>query len=326
MRRLVGPAALAALSGACSYAALDRASPQAASITVLHWFIFGICVAVFVLVLTFLAAALARGRPAPSHAEERRRMLVVAAATGLSTLLLLVMLVASVVTGRAIATPAGRDALEIEVTGHQWWWEIRYPSSVPADTVTTANEIHVPMDRAVRLRLTSTDVIHSMWIPNLNGKRDLIPGRTTFLTFRARRPGTFAGRCAEFCGYQHAKMGLLVVVQAPGDFAAWLEGQRHPSVEPSEAALEHGREVFLQGPCSACHTIRGTSAFGRKAPDLTHLASRSTIAAGTLPNTTGHLAGWVVDAQRIKPGNRMPPNFLASVDLLDLVAYLRSLR
>jgi cytochrome c oxidase subunit 2 len=240
--------------------------------------------------------------------------------------LLLTMLIASVVTGRAVATPPGPRALEIEVTGHQWWWEIRYPAVVPADIVVTANEIHVPVDRVVRLHLASTDVIHSIWIPNINGKKDLIPGRATQLTFRPRRSGTFSGRCAEFCGYQHAKMGLLLVVEPPGEFARWLEEQRRPSVAPAQEALEHGREVFLAGPCSSCHTIRGTGAFGHKAPDLTHLASRSTIAAATLPNTTGHLAGWVVDPQRLKPGNRMPPNLLASADLLDLVAYLRSLR
>ena len=326
MRHLVAFAALAAPAAGCSYAALDRASPEASAITNLHWLMFWICGAVGFLVLASLAAALARRRPGPTEADERRRLLAVGGATGVSTLLLLVMLVASVVTGRAIATPAGADAIEIEVIGHQWWWEIRYPAAVPEDAVATANEIHVPVDRVVRLRLASADVIHSIWIPNVNGKKDLIPGRATSLTFRPRRTGTFAGRCAEFCGYQHAKMGLLLVVQSRDDFTRWLEGQRGPSVEPSEAELQHGRDVFLLGPCSACHTIRGTTAFGHKAPDLTHLASRSTIAAATLPNTTGHLAGWVVDAQRIKPGNRMPPNLLASADLLDLVAYLRSLR
>jgi cytochrome c oxidase subunit 2 len=317
-------AAVAAANG-CSYAALDRSSPEASRITSLHWFLFAICVAVWVLVLGALAIALAR-RTSTAAADDRRRTLAVAGATGVSTLLLLVMLVASVITGRANATPAGRDALEIEVTGHQWWWEIRYPAAVPDETVVTANEIHVPLDRVVRLRLASADVIHSIWIPNVNGKRDLIPGRATSLTFRPRRVGSFAGRCAEFCGYQHAKMGLLLVVQPAGGFEAWLEEQRRPSVEPTLEALEHGRDVFLHGPCATCHSIRGTAAFGHKAPDLTHLATRSTIAAATLPNTTGHLAGWIVDAQRIKPGNRMPPNLLASGDLLDLVAYLRSLR
>jgi cytochrome c oxidase subunit 2 len=317
-------AAVFAANG-CAYEALDRASPEASAITNLHWLIFWICVAVWVLVLAFLAVGLVR-RGSTAAQDDRRRTLVVAGATGVSALLLLVMLTASVITGRAVATPAGPGALEIEVTGHQWWWEIRYPSSVSDRVVVTANELHVPVDRTVRLRLATNDVIHSLWIPNINGKKDLIPGRATSLTFRPRRIGTFGGRCAEFCGYQHAKMGLLLIVQPPADFEAWLDQQRQPSVEPAETALEHGRDVFLHGPCATCHTIRGTAAFGHKAPDLTHLASRSTIAAASLPNTIGHLAGWVVDAQRIKPGNRMPPNLLSAPDLLDLVAYLRSLR
>ncbi|HEX4440602.1 MAG TPA: c-type cytochrome [Thermoanaerobaculia bacterium] len=327
MRRIAPPLALAtyaALSSACSYVALDNASPEAAAITKLHWWMFWVLGAVGFLVMAAVAAALSRRFARP--ADDRQRMRAVAVATGVSVLLLLVLLVASVVTGREVATPAGPDALDIEITGHQWWWEIRYPTAVPRDAVVTANEIHVPVGRAARLRLGSNDVIHSLWIPNVDGKRDLIPGRTNWLTFRPRRIGTFAGRCAEFCGYQHAKMGLLLVVQTPADFALWLAQQRQPSAEPAEASLEHGRDVFLAGPCSACHTIRGTPAFGHKAPDLTHLASRATIAAATLPNTTGHLAGWVVDPQRIKPGNRMPPNVLPSGDLLDLVAYLRSLR
>jgi cytochrome c oxidase subunit 2 len=146
------------------------------------------------------------------------------------------------------------------------------------------------------------------------------------MTFRVLRAGTYEGRCAEFCGYQHAHMGFRVVAEPPSEFEAWLESQRLPAAEPGDAARVHGHEVFLAGPCVNCHAIRGAGAFGRKGPDLTHLASRSTIAAATLPNTTGHLAGWIADSQRIKPGNRMPPNVLPSGDLLDLVAYLRSLR
>ena len=178
----------------------------------------------------------------------------------------------------------------------------------------------------MRLLLASADVIHSFWAPNFHGKKDLIPGRATTHLFRADRAGVFSGTCAEFCGYQHAHMGFLVIAEEPERFQAWLEGQRTLAAEPDEAALRHGRSVFLSSPCILCHTIRGIGAFGHKAPDLTHLRSRQTIAAATAPNTPGHLAGWVVDSQNLKPGNKMPPNMLAAADLVDLVSYLGSLR
>ena len=169
-------------------------------------------------------------------------------------------------------------------------------------------------------------MIHSFWVPNVHGKKDLIPGRRTSLVFHLEKEGTFRGQCAEFCGYQHAHMGLVVFAESPRLFEAWLDNQRRLAPEPVGPTEEHGRHVFLSGPCVLCHTIRGAGVFGHKAPDLTHLASRTTIAAATLPNTPGHLAGWVTDPQAIKPGNRMPPNVLAANDLDDLVSYLRSLR
>jgi cytochrome c oxidase subunit 2 len=325
VKRLVAFLLPVAAAG-CHYAALDRASPEADRITSLHNLMFVICVAVFLALMGFLAAALLRNAGLPSPEAERRRGIWVAAGAILSSLLLLILLTASVLTGRSIATPAGPNALEIQIIGHQWWWEVHYPAALSDQEVVTANEIHVPVGRPVRLRLSSGDVIHSFWVPNLNGKRDLIPGRLTTLTFQARREATYDGRCAEFCGYQHAHMGFQLVAQTPAEFEAWLADQRRPAADPVDAATARGLHVFLTGPCTLCHTIRGTPAFGHKAPDLTHLASRATIAAATLPNTPGHLAGWIADAQRIKPGNRMPPNILASTDLLDLVAYLRSLR
>jgi len=322
---LLLPAALCAAAG-CRYVTLDRATPQADAITDMHWLMFWVLGAVFALVLAALAIAVSRRSRAPIAGGKDPRFFAVAAATGVTCAILLLLLVASVVTGRAVSTPPEANALDIAITGHQWWWEVRYPAAVADDEVLTANEIHVPVGRSVRLHLASTDVIHSFWAPNLNGKKDLIPGRSTGMTFRVLRAGTYEGRCAEFCGYQHAHMGFRVVAEPPSEFEAWLESQRLPAAEPGDAARVHGHEVFLAGPCVNCHAIRGAGAFGRKGPDLTHLASRSTIAAATLPNTTGHLAGWIADSQRIKPGNRMPPNVLPSGDLLDLVAYLRSLR
>ena len=310
----------------CRYAALDRAGPEATRITNLHWLAFWILGAVWFAVMGFLADGLRRRARSSTPQGERRRAQTVLAATIVSTLLLLIVLTASVLAGRAIATPQGPDALPIEIVGHQWWWEVRYRSAAPADEVATANEVHVPIGRPIRLDLSSIDVIHSFWVPNVQGKKDLLPGRPTTHLFRVERVGVYRGQCAEFCGYQHAHMGLLLIAEEPELFDAWLAGQRRLAVEPDDSPKRHGRDIFLSGSCVLCHTIRGAGAFGHKAPDLTHLASRRMIAAATLPNTPGHLAGWIVDPQRIKPGTRMPPNVLTGDDLNDLVSYLGSLQ
>jgi cytochrome c oxidase subunit 2 len=314
------------LAAGCRYVALDNAGPEATRITNLHWLAFWILGAVWFAVMGFLAASLHRRARSSTPQGERRRAQTVVGATIVSTLLLLIVLTASVLAGRAIATPQGPEALPIEIVGHQWWWEVRYPSFAPADEVVTANEIHVPVGRPIRLELSSVDVIHSFWVPNVQGKKDLLPGRPTTHLFRVERPGVYRGQCAEFCGYQHAHMGLLLIAEEPARFDAWLAGQRKLAVEPDDPSQRHGREVFLSAPCVLCHTIRGAGAFGHKAPDLTHLANRRMIAAATLLNTPGHLAGWIADPQRIKPGTRMPPNFLAGADLNDLVSYLGSLQ
>ncbi|HEY2797867.1 MAG TPA: cytochrome c oxidase subunit II [Thermoanaerobaculia bacterium] len=326
MRRALVLLSPCALFAGCRYATLDRATPEGSRITDLHWFMFWLFGAVFFAVMGSLAAALMRRGGVFSPEGERRRSAAVIWGAAVSCVLLLVTLGASVWAGREVATPTGPDTLEIRVIGHQWWWEVRYPAAVAAQEFTTANEIHVPVGRAVRFLLGSDDVIHSFWAPNLNGKKDLLPGRSTTESFRVERAGTYPGRCAEFCGYQHAHMGFVVIAEPPERFDAWLAGQRRDAEEPSNETQRHGLAVFLSGPCVTCHTIRGAGAFGHRGPDLTHLASRSTIAADTLPNTTGHLAGWIVDSQRLKPGNRMPPNLIPSGDLLDLVAYLRGLR
>jgi cytochrome c oxidase subunit 2 len=307
------------------YPVFDTASPEAHRIANLHWLMLGVCVAVGLAVLALLGVALVR-RGGGYPESNPRRVRAVAAGTAISALLLLVLLVASVRAGREIVTPGGPDALEIRITGHQWWWEISYPGSSPSEEVVTANEIHVPVDRPVRFVLSSGDVIHSFWVPRLNGKKDLIPGRVTRHIFHVDRPGVFRGQCAEFCGYQHAHMGFVVVAEEPARFDAWLAEQRGLAAEPAGPSAAHGRAVFLASPCILCHTIRGIGAFGHKAPDLTHVASRTMIAAATLHNTPGNLAGWILDAPRVKPGTRMPPNTLAANDLLDLVAYLEGLR
>jgi cytochrome c oxidase subunit 2 len=177
----------------------------------------------------------------------------------------------------------------------------------------------------VRLVLGSADVIHSFWVPSVHGKRDLFPGRTSELMIQVDRAGTFEGRCAEFCGLQHAHMGLLLIAEPLDRFDAWRHAQRAPAREPAHPEAARGREVFLAGPCVMCHQVRGTPSGGTFGPDLTHFGSRLTLAAATRPNTRGHLAGWILDPQQMKPGNKMPANSLDPSDLQALVSYLQGL-
>jgi cytochrome c oxidase subunit 2 len=212
------------------------------------------------------------------------------------------------------------------VTGHQWWWEVQYRDSLAQHWVTTANEIHIPVGRPVVVELVSTDVIHSFWPPSLSGKRDLIPGRENSLWLQADSAGDFRGLCAEFCGHQHAKMGFLIVAEAPDSFARWLTLQRDTAATPTDTLALRGREVFLGGSCPMCHSIAGTPSGSRVGPDLTHLAGRRTLAAGTLPNTRANLAGWITDPQAFKPGAKMPATALSAPELRALLAYLETLR
>jgi cytochrome c oxidase subunit 2 len=240
-------------------------------------------------------------------------------------LILFGVLFASVVTGRAVATP-GPDTLIVEVTGNQWWWTVEYDHPDPSLRVTTANELRLPVGRAVAIHLKSNDVIHSFWVPNLHGKIDLIPGRRNTIRLRADHPGIYRGQCAEYCGLQHANMAFTVIAEAPEAFERWIVAQRQPAPEPSTPEQIRGREVVERGPCAMCHTVQGTRAGGRMGPDLTHVATRSTLAAGTVPNTPGYLAGWIADPQHLKPGTRMPSTGLSSSDLQAVLAYLGTLR
>jgi cytochrome c oxidase subunit 2 len=296
---------------------------------------------VFLLVIgTMLYGVLRHREPPPppgserdveQYAHEEQVMTrAVGVALALTVLTLFTFLLLDLYTGRAIAAlargPAAEEALTIEVTGHQWWWEVTYDDPTPARRLTTANEIHIPVGRPVRIKLSSNDVIHSLWVPRLQGKKDLVPGYTTETWLKADEPGVYRGQCAEFCGHQHAKMAMLVIAQPAAEFAAWYDAQLAPAAPPADSVSAKGEEAFLAHACVMCHTIRGTPAGASVAPDLTHIASRRTIAAGTLPNTRGHLAGWIVDPQRIKPGTKMPPNPLAPDELQALLTYLGGLR
>jgi cytochrome c oxidase subunit II len=312
---------------------LRPAGPMASRIEGLWWFIFWISLIVFVLVMAALTRAASarrvRGQAPPElhpdAAGEQRRFRRVLVCAGLTIVLLFVILVYSISTLGYMNALESKNPLTIEVVGHQWWWEIHYPNSDASMYVTTANEIHVPTKTPVVLLTSARDVIHSFWAPNLQGKRDLIPGYQTAIWFQADQEGIYRGQCAEFCGAQHAHMAFYIVAEGSDKFRAWLEQQRKPANNPSDAVAQHGEEVFLKGECVMCHTIRGTGAGARLGPDLTHLASRSTIAAGTLPNNAGSLAGWIANSQSVKPGNRMPPISLPSQDLQALIKYLQTL-
>ncbi|HEY2090488.1 MAG TPA: cytochrome c oxidase subunit II [Thermoanaerobaculia bacterium] len=291
-----------------------------------------VLVTVYVVVVIWMLAAVWRAHrstaPQVSDAEERPHSITVGVASALTLVTLIGLLIASVATGSAVGTYGDKrsDALEIDVTGHQWWWEVQYPDPEPDKSFKTANEIHVPLNTPVLLRLATRDVIHSLWIPNLNGKRDLIPGRVNKLWIQADRPGVFRSQCAEFCGLQHAHMALVVVAESNEKFQRWKTHQQTAANDPVTPQQLHGRSVFLSLPCVNCHAITGTDAYATIGPDLTHVASRPTLAAGELLNSKGNLGGWIVNAPAIKPGTAMPPNQVAANDLNDLLAYLENLK
>jgi len=313
---------------------LASVGPQALAIERLWWLTLIICTVVFIAVLAALACALFRAprgdlTTPPDLSSltrpERGAALSVVAGITLCALLLVVLTIASFSTDRALAS-LGTPSLEIEVTGHQFWWEVRYSDTDPSRSFTTANEIHIPVGRPVLIKLKAEDVIHSLWVPNLAGKKDLIPGRDATLTLRADKPGTYRGQCAEYCGAQHAKMAFLLIADPPEQYEAWAAAERKPAREPGEAEQRRGRDLFVNGRCGMCHAVQGTSAAARYGPDLTHFASRQTLAAGMLPNTVGHLAGWILDPQSIKPGANMPANPMPPAELHALLAYLGTLK
>lgn len=278
--------------------------------------------------------------PSSSHTRgnKARTLWVVAFAGAIApAVVILVITAVSTIVLRDIDPNDAGDGTVVEVTGHQYWWEVRYPGL----DVVTANEIHIPTGERVELQVNSSDVIHSFWVPELSGKMDMIPGRSNTIWLEADNPGIYWGQCSEYCGQQHAQMRFVVVAHEPGEFSGWVSGQQEtaapptvpeppidadqpPLVEESEQ-LTRGREVFMSSSCVYCHAINGTAATGEVGPNLTHLASRETLAAGILPNDRGNLAGWILNPQSIKPGALMPGTDLDGDDLQALLTYLESL-
>lgn len=299
----------------------DAASPQAAHAATVSWVLIVGATAVFVLVMGVLAAALWRQRRGTARA---RAWLGVGVVLPAGVLLALTAWLAA----SADRTAPHRDeaALLVRVTARSWWWEVQY---LTADgSVRTANEIHLPADRPVTLALTSDDVIHSFWVPALGGKVDMLPGRVLHLRLAALAPGTYRGQCAEFCGEQHARMALRVVVHAGDGFERWQARERQPASSPSDALAQQGWRVFEQRRCGACHPVRGLApdGSGGRGPDLTHVGSRLTLGAGTLRNGEDALHGWLSDVQRHKPGARMPsspPDAQGTAALAHFLAQLR---
>jgi cytochrome c oxidase subunit 2 len=267
------------------------------------------------------------GSHQPSASTEARLRLVVGIATGLTVLILFGLTIVSVSVGKIVsASVAPTGSMTIEVTGTQWWWKFRYANDDPSRILQTANEIHIPVGQPIAIRGNSDDVIHSFWAPSLQGKRDLIPGSTTLEWLQADRPGQYRGQCAEFCGLQHAHMAFWVIAESPDQFNVWMDHQLQPATEPSSEQDKRGQEIFLKSGCILCHTIRGTAAAAQAGPDLTHFGSRRTIAAGTLPNTKGNLAGWIADPQNIKPGTHMATIPIQPAEMQPLIDYLENLK
>jgi cytochrome c oxidase subunit 2 len=236
------------------------------------------------------------------------------------------LLVHALRVGHALSAPPARPA-DIEITGKMWWWEVRYAAADGGRAAVLANELYVPVGQPVEIALKSDNVIHSFWVPALAGKVDMIPGRTTRIVVQAREPGVYRGQCAEYCGIQHSWMAFYVVAVPREEYERWLANQAAPAKEPEQAFLRQGRDAFLSGGCGACHTVRGTPAAGTLGPDLTHLGSRRSIAAGRLDNHAGTLAGWIADPQSIKPGNLMPPTTVyTGEELRAVAAWLESLK
>ena len=305
--------------------ALNPQGPLAVEIAGLSWFLIIVLSAAWLITMLLLGYALIQARRQRRASDAASRNVVIVWGIAVPLVVLAVVLVYSVGVGNAMSVTPFKDALTVHITGKQWWWQVRYMkgSDVIADT---ANEIHLPVGTPVKLKLSSTDVIHSFWAPNLTGKMDLIPGRTNEIWLRADSPGVWRGQCAEFCGAQHAHMGFEVIAENSGKFYEWLHWQRQTAVEPVTDAARQGQQIFLQGPCVMCHSIRGTPAGASAGPDLTHRAGRRTLAAAAIPNTRGHLGGWVVNAQGIKPGSNMPRINLEANQLELLLTYLESLR
>lgn len=310
---------------------LEAAGPAASPLTQLAWGLGAVSIAVVVAIAIALAAAIWRRRAAPQDyrtleyvggSGEGLRWIYVGLAISVPVLAICTVWVL-IVLGQVLH-PARPPALTLQVTAHQWWWEVRYLNS-SGEAFTTANEIHIPAGEPVRVELTSPDVIHSFWVPKLAGKMDVIPGVKNVTWMQAAGPGLYRGQCAEFCGLQHARMAFAVIAEDPAAFAAWQARQLAPPPAPLAVKTAQGQTIFANR-CASCHTVAGTPAGGIVGPDLSHVASRLTLAADTIPNDAKHLSDWIANPQAIKPGVLMPKVPLSGTERAQVIAYLQTLK
>lgn len=312
-----------------------EAAEEVRQFNILFVIFLAVCAAMYLLVIAFLLAGIVRrkraaeanvveaGRHHQSNSLMRSALIAWAALVGIG---LVVLAIASFFADRSAAKAAQHEKLSVTVTANQWWWDVVYNSADASKTLHTANEIHLPVGVPVRIILRSNDVIHSFWVPSLAGKQDLIPGRENDITIVPRETGLYRGQCAEFCGVQHAHMALVVQVESHADFIKWLERGLRPAQAPRTPLALAGYRYVTTRECAMCHAIAGTDAGGTVGPDLTHFASRRSIAAGTMPMGKGNLYGWIADPQSIKPGTKMPTVGLEPDELHAVVAYLETLK
>jgi cytochrome c oxidase subunit 2 len=313
---------------AAGQSALNPQSPQAQAITTLWWGMLIVASIVFLgavalLVLSYVVKD-RKGVPVFGLREGFNLGMVVLFGIGIPFVVLVSLFVVAnfVVLPKTDAPATASTQMTVQVVGKQWFWLVRYPSN----GAVTANEIHIPVRTRVNVVATTADVIHSFWVPELNRKIDMIPGRDNRVLLYANRPGRYRGQCAEYCGTQHARMSFYVFADPPARFRAWLAAQARPRRAPATPLQRRGEHVFMTNQCESCHTIRGTPARGTVGPDLTHVGARTTLASLTIPNTPRELTAWLTNPQRVKPGNRMPTLPLTPADRQALVAYLESLR
>jgi len=304
---------------------ISAASPQADSVATLFGWVLGVCGCIFLGI--WLATAICSRRfrvhpheeestPDPKQIYGSRRLELIW--TVIPAIIVGVFAVAAIAGMQTILPPMGDQKPDIIVTGHQWWWEIHYPEH----GVVTANEFAIPAGKKTLVQLESADVIHSFWIPELAPKQDMIPGASRHIWLEPYEPGKFSGVCAEFCGTQHAWMRFEISSLAPEEFASWIAKQKAVAA----ASTMEGAKVFDEMNCRECHSIQGTEATANVAPDLTHFASRETLASGVVPNNRENLTQWLQDPDSIKPGSHMPNFNLSGTDISALVAYLETLR
>jgi cytochrome c oxidase subunit 2 len=315
---------LAALLAGCAgrQSALDPAGPTAASIDRLGNVMYVGATAVTLLVAVLALVPFLRPRDGPVN----RRLFLWGGGVALPLLTLTALVPYVMTVGHDTRAPTRADQLSVDITGHQFWWEVSYRRPNAPSTITSANELRLPAGEPVELLLRADDVIHSFWVPSLAGKTDMIPGRVNRMVVRADRPGAYRGQCAEYCGAQHALMAFDVVVLPRAEFDAWLVRLAQPARAPPSPELREGRALYDSLGCGSCHAVRGVST-GRSGPDLTQVGSRRMIGAGAVPGGVGNIAGWIASAQHLKPGNAMPSfDQLAGPQLRALAAYLESLK